>query len=103
MSEKLYKKVGKRYKEVGTEFTGFPADGIWFVKDGSNSLMIHLDDIKENMPIMQLDYLKHKNNLVNYVMDNIKDKYSINDICNWACEYFAKVADGEIPKRKARW
>lgn len=103
MKNKLYKKVGNRYKETGIEFTGFPANGIWFVKDGSQSLMIYLDDIKENTPIPLLDYLKHKNDLADYVIEKSKNGISINDLCKLACEYFAKIADGEIVKKDKRW
>lgn len=54
---KLYKKVGKRYKEVGREFIGFPSDGIWFVKDGRQSCMIQLHDINTTN-IHALPYLE---------------------------------------------
>jgi len=44
---KLYRKVGRRYKEVGEDFTGFPADGIWFVKDGRQNCMVKLAEIED--------------------------------------------------------
>lgn len=102
MNEKIYNKVGRKYKEVGVEFAGFPADGIWLVKDGQRSCMIYLDKICDNMPIPTLDYLKHKDDLVKYVMDKTVS-ISFQSACELACEYFAKVADGEIIKRETRW
>lgn len=101
--DKIYKKVGNRYKEIGIEFAGFPANGIWFVKDGHNSLMIHLDNIKDNMSIPLLDYLKYKNDLTDYVVQKSENGISINELCKLACEYFAKIADGEIVKKDKRW
>ena len=47
MSDKVYKKVGRRYKEIGWEWTGFPCDGVWLVRDGSQSCMIRLGDVPE--------------------------------------------------------
>lgn len=42
---KLYKKVGSRYKEVGREFIGWPADGVWLVEDGRQSLIMKVGDL----------------------------------------------------------
>ena len=39
----LYKRVGRKYQRVGLEFTGFPANGVWLVKDGHNSLIVPLE------------------------------------------------------------
>lgn len=33
MNETIYRKIGRRYVEVGPEFTGWPADGVWLVSD----------------------------------------------------------------------
>jgi len=47
MSNKLYRKVGKRYKEVGVDFEGFPANGIWLVQDGKYNCIVKLGDIPD--------------------------------------------------------
>ncbi len=41
----LYRKVGKRYKKAGHDFEGFPANGIWIVKDGCHSLICQVSDL----------------------------------------------------------
>ena len=43
----LYKKVGRYYKEVGNEFMGFPADGVWLVQHNSQSLMLNMEDLAD--------------------------------------------------------
>ena len=43
-AEMLYRKSGNRYYPV-KEFTGFPADGLWFVQGSRNSLAIGVDKI----------------------------------------------------------
>ena len=57
---KLYEKIGRRYKEIGEEFKGFPADGIWLVKDGTQNCIIRLDDVCD-VPYDSLLYLKLAN------------------------------------------
>ena len=55
---KVYtKNLSGRYKEMGYEWAGFPANGIWLVKDGSSNCLIKLSDITEPMPPKTLDYL----------------------------------------------
>ena len=54
---KVYKKVGRRYKEMGREFTGFPSDGIWLVRDGRQSCILKLGDIGK-VSVNALPYLE---------------------------------------------
>ena len=70
--DKLYRKVGRRYREVGIEFTGFPADGIWLVKNGKHSqmLLIGSEEIGE-IPYSSLKYLKYHDDVVKAYMENI--------------------------------
>ncbi len=55
MSDKLYRKVGRRYEPVGYEFVGFPAPGVWLVTKGehfrSERLITNLGDA---VPVMTL-------------------------------------------------
>jgi len=44
---KVYrKKKNGRYEELGTEFKGFPADGLWFVWDGRENCIVQLENLK---------------------------------------------------------
>lgn len=46
MSEMIYRKnEAGEFEEIGWEFKGFPADGIWLVQDGKRSCITHMDDI----------------------------------------------------------
>jgi len=79
MVDKLYRKVGGRYKEVGTEFTGFPSDGIWLVKNGMRSqmLLIGSEEIGE-IPHDSLKYMKHHNDVVDIYMKRTNNEGSYN-------------------------
>ena len=57
MREKIYKKVGRRYKPVGHEFVGFPSDGVWLVQDGRENCILKLSEIKE-VPVNALPYVE---------------------------------------------
>jgi hypothetical protein len=37
--KKLYRKKGRKYVEVGPEFTGWPCDGFWLVTDSGRKSM----------------------------------------------------------------
>tara|TARA_R110000824_G_scaffold7928_3_gene36172 strand:- start:95 stop:394 length:300 start_codon:yes stop_codon:yes gene_type:complete len=44
---KVYKKKSNgRYEEIGTDFFGFPSDGIWLVWNGRDNCVTKLEDIK---------------------------------------------------------
>lgn len=46
MTDEIYrKKPDGTFELVGFEFTGFPADGIWLVKDGYRNCIIKMEDI----------------------------------------------------------
>ena len=49
--DKVYIKVGRRYKPLGKMFNGFPADGIWLVANSgrSASLMLPMDRLPESI------------------------------------------------------
>lgn len=103
MEETLYRKVGRRYKPVGMEFTGFPADGIWLMLDGRHSLMIHLDEIRNDMPVSSVAIRKWEGDLANYLAKNLNGNFSINDVAKAACDFFAMAADGETKMGERRW
>ena len=96
--DKLYRKVGRRYKEVGIEFAGFPSDGIWLVKNGMRSqmLLIGSEEIGE-IPYDSLKYMKRYDDVVKLYMHKIKDdeSYSINDMVKNVLLALAEVIERE--------
>ena len=92
MEETLYKKVGRRYKPVGIEFSGFPADGIWFVMDGRRSCMIRMDEIGKDLPLTAVTFREKKDDLALHLARQMGDGdgYSINQLAEMACDFFAK-------------
>lgn len=50
----IYRKIGGHYKRVGMEFRGFPANGIWIVEDGRESLITRVGEVPDIMPMAQL-------------------------------------------------
>lgn len=90
----FYEKIGRRYKRVGIEFSGFPCDGIWQVRDGANgcTLLIHPD---EKPPIFAVVYRAYRDDLCKYIQSKWKENNnmaSLMDEMTWACDYFAEVA-----------
>ena len=56
--DKLYRKSGRRYVEVGYEFTGFPAEGVWVVQNKTpgrrETLILKIGDLPNLFPYAQL-------------------------------------------------
>lgn len=50
----LYRKVGRRYVEVGREFTGFPMNGVWLVEDGRMSCIMKVGELLDPLPLSQM-------------------------------------------------
>ena len=89
MSEKIFKKVGRRYKEIGTEFVGFPSDGIWYVKDGSQNCIIKLHEIGQTS-VDALPYVE----LVPEFFDQFEMRaISFNDFAYELAKFFAGKAE----------
>ena len=98
MGEKIYKKVGSRYKEIGETFEGFPADGVWLVTNGKRNreCIAHLSDLP-NIPVLATSFrLSMKNEVlktINRKLDE-KDHYvSLNDIAIIACDAVAEILE----------
>ncbi len=81
----IYKKVGGRYKKMGMEFTGFPCNGFWIVKDGSSNCILQLDS-EIMRPVKKLDHLRH----VDEILKTINKNGSTYDTIRQVCEYFDK-------------
>lgn len=103
MEETLYKKIGRRYKPVGFEFSGFPADGIWLVLDGRQSMIIRLDEVGKELPLTAVTFREKKHDLAMHLASQQADGLSINQVAELACDFFAKLADGDIKVGERRW
>jgi len=89
--DKLYKKRGRRYVEIGHEFTGFPANGIWMVEDGRNNCIIRIEEINHNTPLRLFNYRKHQDAILEKVMKTSNG--SMVDIVEKCCDYFAELSE----------
>ena len=76
----VYRKVGSRYKKIGMDWAGWPADGIWLVKDGSSSCILRLGDIDRTMPVELLDTLSNAEEISQRVYKLLHECWSFNDV-----------------------
>ena len=68
LKEPMYIKRGKRYHEIGLEFTGWPSNGIWLVLDGRQSQIIKMGDIpKDPWPYIKL--AKYQDEVADIIVD----------------------------------
>jgi hypothetical protein len=88
------KKSNGRYESIGHEWSGFPADGIWFVKDGTQNCMIYLNDIGKK-PKHLLELAQYQDDCTAYISDKMRDEgqYSVADLAKWAAEFYAQKLD----------
>lgn len=100
--ETVYRKIGKRYREYGYVWTGFPADGIWLVQDGVHSMSC-LIGAKERVPIFALNYRLHEKGVLDAIQAREKEArekgphgLSLCDMVRVACDYFAHAAEKQI-------
>ena len=93
---KVYKKVGRRYQEIGREFTGFPSDGIWFVKDGTMSSLLKLHEIGDT----SVDVLPYLELVERFFKDryNPSKGYSYNSLARELALFFEENARKEKEK-----
>ena len=66
----LYRKAGRRYRLVGREWTGWPADGWWLCRDGSQSLIEPLDSPN---PLPRIQVKQYREQILERVIDAMKD------------------------------
>jgi hypothetical protein len=99
----VFKKVGRKYVSMGWEFTGFPSNGIWLVKDGSQNCMVRLDDISTT-PNFYIDFAKFENEHSEYLMNKATEakQYSFVDLTRWSSEFWAIKKEEEMKKDKAK-
>ena len=89
--DKVYKKVDGKFVEVGFEWAGFPMDGVWLVKDGSQNCIMKMDDIGKK-PIPYINIMKHKEDIMEDVYKLTSKPHSTNDLVDCVLNYIA----GEI-------
>ena len=89
----FYEKIGDEYVEVGQEFAGFPMNGLWLVKDGSQNCIERLEDYP-TMPKYYPAMVTSKDEACGYVFDNLgKGGYSVDEVVTLACKYYASKYD----------
>jgi hypothetical protein len=89
--ELYYKNEDGSYEKAGVEFSGFPANGLWLVIDGSQSLIEYKGEIPK--PFTYKDwsrFVMNREECMSYVTDkiNLKNSYSIKDIVDYSTDYF---------------
>lgn len=96
--DEVYRRVGKRYVKIGHSWRGFPCDGIWLVQNGKSN-MTCLIGLKEQVPILALNYRIHEDALCRLIQDSMKKGgLSLMDEARLACTYFAEVAGKQVDK-----
>jgi hypothetical protein len=94
MSE-IYRKVGRRYHPVGREWLGWPADGWWLVRDGSQSLIEPLDSPNPLPRIQMKQYFDDVLTAVVMRKQAQVDGTSLADVVGWTLDALADVAQWE--------
>ena len=84
----LYTKEGRRYKKVGTEFFGFPSNGVWVVHDGRQSLISKLGELPNPMPLAAIQ--RHERVAIKALLEISKGPHSISDLWNAICKAIAE-------------
>jgi hypothetical protein len=85
-------KSGK-YEDIGIGWRGFPTDGIWLVQNGKTN-MACLIGLKEQVPILALNYRLHEQALCERMQKEFRNKnMSLMDEARLCCDYFAEVAN----------
>jgi hypothetical protein len=95
-NEVYRKKPNGRYECIGHEWTGFPANGIWLVKDGSHNCLIQLKDLCEK-PKKYLELAEFQDECANYIREKADRNggYSIYEVSQWAAEFYSEVLGHE--------
>ncbi len=93
------KKPNGRYENIGQEWTGFPSDGIWFVKDGTQNCIMQLSSTCE-LPHNYLATAQYQEECIKYIFDKKVDSmFSMREISELAAEFYAKKLSKELDER----
>ena len=90
----FYEKVDGELRSVGYEFAGFPANGVWLVKDGSQNCIMRMDEIGKK-PIPFIDVMKHKSDIMDEIAKVTSIPHSTNDIVDCVLEYISNQIEYE--------
>ena len=93
MTEKIYKEKNGRYYEIGEEWEGFPANGLWRVKDGAHNLVTKEEH--EDIPPFLPALIGKEKECLGYINSKISDRYSLTDVARYAAEYYSKLITEE--------
>jgi len=103
MPKKYYTKdEDGNFVEAGWEFTGFPADGVWLVKDGKQNLVERVQDVNPYPEDIKYDYLAYAEDLATHLRERTKDQgegISMYDLSKVACEFFSEVGKKSVENR----
>ena len=81
------------FVEVGYEFTGWPANGIWIVEDARQSCIYQFKGALEQPTPALVSYIRHQDELQEHISKLWENKgLSVRDISQIACEFFALKA-----------
>jgi hypothetical protein len=92
----LYRKVGRRYVEVGREFTGFPMNGVWLVEDGRMSCIMKVGELLDPLPLSQM--MRGESQAcaaLRRLLDDKKWNVSISDMVSCVLKAVAKQLEHE--------
>lgn len=90
------KKSNGRYESIGYEWTGFPSNGIWLVKDGTQNCLVQMRDICTK-PRRYQELVEHQDDCIDFIQMKSKENggYSLNEISRWAAEFYATILGHE--------
>ena len=87
----VYEKIGRKYIKLGYQFTGFPADGIWYVQNGRQSMSCLIGS-GERVPVHALKYRMYEKELCDLLMAPENRNKSFMDLSGLCCDFFAGKA-----------
>ena len=99
--EQYYIKVGRRYKPV-ERFTGFPADGIWIVKDAGSSsqliMKIPTNPITEVEMLAAMAKIKSdiKEQIVKILLDRNNNSLSVDSLSDKIAEAILGLVNTDL-------
>ena len=97
----LYRKVDGKFEKVGYDFEGFPSNGVWLVKDGSQNLIEKLGDIPDasRMPKTLPITASKVDECCQFICDNKNGKgYSFQEVAKLAAEFYARDLNENYPE-----
>ncbi len=90
---KIFTQEDGVFVEMGYEFRGFPANGIWVVKDGSQNCIYEFKDAPKQPTPALVSYMQYSEELMKKISAEWENKaLNTRDIAMLACEFFAMKA-----------